>query len=164
MMLAMYAVLRSIPIDAIMRSSSLPERPTNGRPAQILLASGRFPDKHHPRLRIAVCECKPGCRRAQRAALEAFEHAAQLVQALRRLLLPRVPPWWRPPASGRAQDPVPLLTTSSLFRGTLLAECLAIPGGSICVGGRGQVRGHPIDGFLAEEGIDARLLKKGENR
>ena len=47
----------------------------------ILVAAGRLADEHHARLRIAVGEHELRGGRAQRAALEAVENGAQLVEA-----------------------------------------------------------------------------------
>ena len=53
-----------------------------GQALDVFVAAGRLADEHHPRLRIAVGEHQLGGGGLQRAAFEALQHGAQLVERL----------------------------------------------------------------------------------
>ena len=67
-----------------MRSSSLPERPTNGGPLDVFLVAGRLADEHHARLRIAVGEdeLRRGARSAQPSKLSSSARSSSRLLAL----------------------------------------------------------------------------------
>ena len=78
--------MRSSPIAAIMRSSSLPERPTKGRPSMSSSRPGASPTNITRACGLPSAKTSWVAVVAQRAALEALEDGAQLLEASPRVL------------------------------------------------------------------------------
>jgi hypothetical protein len=143
--------------------------PDEGQALEVLVAARRLAHEHHPRLRVAVGEHEAGGGGFQRAAVEAFEDRAQLVETRRGL--GRLPRRRHRGVGGRRRQIARAAARFEIARKDFTTRR--------CRGGLGAVDrrrlnrrsrsrdrrrriGEPIDRRLAEQRVDARLLVEGE--